>query len=920
MGSDCRWRWVWLSVTIVSTVALHPAFCHPPKDKEPKTAKAQGNTPPAAASSSKASGDAFNPEKVNPESVQGRLAASEADRQVAYFEFEYLSELAKRFPTRHQAEVVRQLIDEHRLATGAPAAPSVALLQQRRASLHEALGKQIPVVSALWDGKQIQWDPSPPELSVAEGMTRPVTMVIRNATESPLVVQVVTDEASPSFTILPRLSQPMLLSIPSSVATAKIDLRLGEHNHSLGIPVKASPSAKLIGKLIDEDSRTLTAGRVWVEGSDGVLRLAGPFAEHSSFQEKPILELTVGRMAAVPFFYADGEFEVQVPAGKVQLRLERGFEHAIGYRELEVQPGETRPVQLESQRSIDLKKRGWVSGDTHIHWVTNAWNVDLPLADLALVQRAEDLRVVNNLTLMHRTDVDAFIKPSQAAVGPVARYSDSEYHIEMAEEYRNQNLYGHLCLLNLQWLVLPIGSGPQIAGEDSIDYPINKTIIVEAREQGAISIEAHGVGANHELPLHAVHGLTDSVDQIDPEDYYRLLDCGFQLPLTNGSDHPARIAGCARAYVQVDGDFDYEKWIDGIRRGRTFTTSGPLLLLSVDGKGPGSVIDSPNGQMHRVQLEAFSRFPLGRVQILSNGEVIKELETEQSQVTLECMIPSDTSRWVVARCSRNETYNALWHPDIAHTSAVYLHRDGIAVFREEAFREWMERMRWHRRDVLAKGRFAREAQRQEATDYVDQAIQRYERLLEWRRENLDLSVPDIRRDRLLMQAAFVSPLGHAPEFLEKMKQGSQIGQLREAVKPLTLLKVYINPESRVKLTAASVPSQLVQHRTYRFLVEIHNESGIQAPLRLAALDLAKPDRQAATWASIGIQEHLLSTAALSGAPYEWKIVELRCDEAGDRELHLEADAGQGTQDLGFRASIDLPIRCVPRRSFGSPEG
>ena len=922
MESDCRWSWAGLSLAIVSAVALHPAFCHPPKEKEPKTTKAkvdgseEAAKRPASSEGSSSPGET-NPEKNiaennRPENSQGGVGASEADRQVAYFEFEYLSELAKRFPTRHQAEVVRQLIDEHRLATGAPAAPSVAQLQQRRASLHEAIGKRIPTVSAVWDGKRIQWEPSPPKLPVAEGMARPVTMVIRNATEAPLAVQVVTEEPSPSLTILPGLSQPMLLSIPSAVATAKIDLRLGEKNQSLDIPVKAIPLAKLVGKLIDGDSQTPTVGRVWVEGSDGVLRIAGPFAGHSSFQEKPILEITAGRMAAVPFFYADGEFEVQVPAGNVHLSLERGFEYAIGRTELEVRPGETCPVQLESHRSIDLKKRGWVSGDTHIHWVTNAWNVDLPLADLALVQRAEDLRVVNNLTLMHRTDVDAFIKPSQAPVGPVARFSDNEYHIEMAEEYRNQNLYGHLCLLNLQWLVLPIGSGPQIAGDDSIDYPINKSIILEAREQGAISIEAHGVGANHELPLHAVHGLTDSVDQIDPEDYYRLLDCGFQLPLTNGSDHPARIAGCARAYVQIDGEFDYEKWIDGIRRGRTFTTSGPLLLLSVDGQGPGSVLDSRAGQMHHVQLEAFSRFPLGRVQILSNGKVVKELETDQNQVTLECVIPSDSSRWVVARCSRNETYNALWHPDIAHTSAVYLHRDGIAVFREEAFREWMEKMRWHRRDVLAKGKFARESQRQEATEYVDQAIQRYERLLEWRHGNLDLSVPDIRRDRLLMQAGFVSPLGHTPAFVQKLKQGNQIGQLREAVEPLTLLKVYINPESRVKLSLGSVPSQLVQHRTQRFLVEIHNESGIQAPLRLVGLDLAKPGRQTATWASIGIQEHLFSTARLSGAPYEWKILELRCDEAGDRELHLEADAGQGTQDLGFRASVDLPIRCVPR--------
>ena len=130
--------------------------------------------------------------------------------------------------------------------------------------------------------------------------------------------------------------------------------------------------------------------------------------------------------------------------------------------------------------------------------MTNAWNVDLPLPDLAFVQRAEDLRVANNLTLLHRTSIDAFIKPSHAPNGAVASMSDSEYHIEMAEEYRNQNLYGHLCFLDLQWLVLPIGTGPQIAGDDSLDYPINKRAILEARGQGGISIEAHGTGDNHE--------------------------------------------------------------------------------------------------------------------------------------------------------------------------------------------------------------------------------------------------------------------------------------------------------------------------------------------------------------------------------------------------------------------------------------
>jgi hypothetical protein len=48
---------------------------------------------------------------------------------------------------------------------------------------------------------------------------------------------------------------------------------------------------------------------------------------------------------------------------------------------------------------------------------------------------------------------------------------------------------------------------------------------------------------------------------------------------------------------------------------------------------------------------------------------------------------------------------------------------------------------------------------------------------------------------------------------------------------------------------------------------------------------------------------------MSGAESEWKLVEIRMSEAGTREVRIEADAGQGTQDLGFRAATDLLLKC-----------
>ncbi|MFO0905874.1 MAG: CehA/McbA family metallohydrolase [Pirellulales bacterium] len=803
------------------------------------------------------------------------------------------------------------------MAAQSPQAPELERLVEERQQLDAKLRQRIEYIGAIWSEKGLKWRGEQPSVTVAAGCPRFVVVDLSN--ETPGAINLISlspsqTEPTNSMTVLPGKSQPFLIEIKPGEPEVELSFRAGDDARRLRVGVVTNQAATLRGKLVDGDIQLPTVGRVRVEGSDRLLRRAGPFAANRSFTEKPILELTAQRMAAVPFFYADGSFEITVPPGKTKVSLERGFEHAIVSQTVELQPGETREVTLTSRRFLDSKARSWISGDTHIHWVTNAWNVDLPLHDLALVQQAEDLRVANNLTLLHRTTTDAFIKPSQAPVGPVARFSDGDYHIEMAEEYRNQNLYGHLCFLNLQWLVLPIGTGPQIAGDDSLDYPLNKTAILEAREQGAISIEAHGTGANHELPLNAVHGLTDSVDQLDPEDYYRLLDSGFQLPLTNGSDHPARIAGCARAYVQIDGQFDYEKWIDGIRRGRTFTTSGPLLFLTVDDAGPGTVLTPSPNQPAKAKLQAYSRFPLGRVQIVSNGEVLKEIETSEREVALECDVPIDQSRWVVARSSRNEHWNALWHPDVAHTSAIYIHRDGRSVFRPEAASEWIDRMRLHQRDILAKGIFANSKQRTEATAYVDESIRRYQRLISQQRQPRGELPWEAARDRLLMQAGFASHLGHDVEFVKQVREATHHGQLKMASEPLTLLRVHINPESRVKLALVTPPERVVQHRTQRFLVEVHNEARIQAPLRIRAIDQSQPTAGAPSWFDVRLVENLLSSSLLTGDETEWKLLEIRCSEAGHREVRLEADAGQGTQDLGFRATIDLLLKCVPRRT------
>jgi hypothetical protein len=333
----------------------------------------------------------------------------------------------------------------------------------------------------------------------------------------------------------------------------------------------------------------------------------------------------------------------------------------------------------------------------------------------------------------------------------------------------------------------------------------------------------------------------------------------------------------------------------------------------VNHRNVGDVLTTTASESLQIHVTAKSRFPLGRVQILSNGTVLKEIETHEKEAELTVTMPAGESRWVVARCSRNNQWNAIWHADIAHTSAVYVHVEGRSVFREEAAHEWIDRMRLHIRDIQTKGLFGNATQRNEALAYAGESIRRYERLMAIRSRppQQGMATIDEQRDLLLMQASFVSPLSHDDPFVNAIKQSVHVGNLRNAAEPLTILKVQINPESRVKLAPVTLPESLVHHRTQRFLIEIHNEARIQAPLRIRALDQSSGDVQPADWCDVRLMENLVSSSILSGEETEWKLLELRSDLGGRREVRFETDVGQGTQDLGFRASADVLLKVNP---------
>src|SRR5262249_45201290 len=126
----------------------------------------------------------------------------------------------------------------------------------------------------------------------------------------------------------------------------------------------------------------------------------------------------------------------------------------------------------------------------------------------------------------------------------------------------------------------------------------------EANRQGAIYGYAHQgirfgarIGLAMDVPDKLLTFLEVFSSPGNAEGYdmwYEILNLGYRMTPISGTDlcryNNGKVAGWERFYTRVEGPLTYESWMEGIRRGRTFTTSGPLLALHVEGKQIGDTL------------------------------------------------------------------------------------------------------------------------------------------------------------------------------------------------------------------------------------------------------------------------------------------------------------------------------------------
>ena len=202
--------------------------------------------------------------------------------------------------------------------------------------------------------------------------------------------------------------------------------------------------------------------------------------------------------------------------------------------------------------------------------------------------------------------------------------------------------------------------------------------------------------------------------------YYHWLNCGFRIAASGGSAIGVMPvpSGDSRTYAKFQGPLTQDNYLQAIRDGRTFATTGPMLVLTVDGQDVGATIhrSSQGSSPLRVRAELNSIQRIEAMELIHNGQILERMvlsDVRGSPVlsrVLETRLSPKRSGWIVSRALFRRADGTLHQ---AHTSPVYIKVDDKPIaFRSDA--EYM--IRWIDRILEVSRQPARYKSEQDRSD------------------------------------------------------------------------------------------------------------------------------------------------------------------------------------------------------------
>jgi len=146
--------------------------------------------------------------------------------------------------------------------------------------------------------------------------------------------------------------------------------------------------------------------------------------------------------------------------------------------------------------------------------------------------------------------------------------------------------------------------------------------------------------------------------------------------------------------VHLPSGFSYEAWIEGLKTGRSFVSTGPMLFATLNGKTAGYNFKVParatDPPRFVLKGEVVSAEPVERIELVVNGEIIRTLQPSgrrghsgAHESPFEEMVPLASSGWIAVRCWEERGGGRF---RFAHTAPWFVEVEGrpLQPRREEA--------------------------------------------------------------------------------------------------------------------------------------------------------------------------------------------------------------------------------------------
>ncbi len=429
-----------------------------------------------------------------------------------------------------------------------------------------------------------------------------------------------------------------------------------------------------------------------------------------------------------------GVVEVPLPAGaqSVEVRIAKGFD----YRPLSLQAdlgADPSPLEACLERWHRLREDGWRSAETHLHYDRPEPEADRDWFDM---MAGDDLALAEFMVL--KGGMVPGIWAEQYAYGADGEQTEGDRTIVPGEEYRDR-LQGHNLLFGLSAVIQPIMAGVADAPHN---WPALADVFERARAAGGLVGPAHG-GTLGESPTAIADALLGKIDfwEIgnahlwELDDWYRLMNVGVMPPPIGGTDlpnNPYRDAwqpflGSMRTYVRSSQAAGARSWHAAISGGDVYVTSGPVLLLAVNGESPGATVRlPPGGGEVEVEAQLASPRPLEALELISNGQVRSRADRNDvvegvNRIVVRERIRFEQSGWVAAR-GRGGPIEAIGRQEVAHTGAVRVLVGDEPIWDEGTAAELRKRLREQQAFYADRGAYPTEQARRRMADLFDEAL------------------------------------------------------------------------------------------------------------------------------------------------------------------------------------------------------